>query len=163
MTAVLAQVHEVIRAANDDLDIDPALAACVQLALAGHTSRPAPMRARYIGQVSHALNHAGQVERAEGLHRALPDAPTTHPFARSRRANGLAYGCWRRGELEGAVVWARSAARHAGDAGHVRLRAMALFSSGRWPRAPCRVSEVSEKSRRRRDVFKSESRIAFSF
>ena len=26
--AVLAQVHEVIRAADDDLDLDPALAAC---------------------------------------------------------------------------------------------------------------------------------------
>ena len=35
MTAVLAQVHEVVRAADDDLDIDPALAACVQLSLAG--------------------------------------------------------------------------------------------------------------------------------
>ena len=35
MTAVLAQVHEVIRAADDDLDIDPALAACLQLSLAG--------------------------------------------------------------------------------------------------------------------------------
>jgi hypothetical protein len=35
MTAVLAQVHEVVRAADDDLDLDPALAACVQLSLAG--------------------------------------------------------------------------------------------------------------------------------
>jgi len=34
MTAVLAQVHEVVRAADDDIDIDidPALAVCVQLA-----------------------------------------------------------------------------------------------------------------------------------
>jgi hypothetical protein len=40
MTAVLAQVHEVIRAADDDLDIDPALAACLQRSLAG--PRPAP-------------------------------------------------------------------------------------------------------------------------
>ncbi len=31
MTAVLAQVHEVVRAADDDLDLDPALAACLQL------------------------------------------------------------------------------------------------------------------------------------
>ena len=31
---MLAQVHEVVRAADDGLDIDPALAACVQLALA---------------------------------------------------------------------------------------------------------------------------------
>ncbi len=89
------------------------------------------LRARYIGQVSHALNHAGEIEEAEELHRALPDAPTTHPFARSRRANGLAYGCWRRGDLEGAVGWARAAARHAGDAGHVRLRAMALLMVAR--------------------------------
>ena len=37
--AVLAQVHEVIRAADDDLDIDPALAACLQLSPA-RTSRP---------------------------------------------------------------------------------------------------------------------------
>ncbi|MBK7827360.1 transposase [Nannocystis sp.] len=40
MTAVLAQVHEVVRAADDDLDSRPALAACVQLSLAG--PRPAP-------------------------------------------------------------------------------------------------------------------------
>ncbi|MBK8260337.1 MAG: transposase [Nannocystis sp.] len=40
MMAVLAQVHEVIRAADDDLDLDPALAACVQLSLAG--PHPAP-------------------------------------------------------------------------------------------------------------------------
>jgi len=39
MTAVLAQVHEVFRAADDDLD--PALAACVQLVLAGpHLAGP---------------------------------------------------------------------------------------------------------------------------
>jgi len=35
MTAVLAQVHEVVRAADDDLDPGPALAACVQFSLAG--------------------------------------------------------------------------------------------------------------------------------
>ena len=38
MTAVLTQVHEVIRAA-DDLDIDPALAACLQ-----HLQRPGHAR-----------------------------------------------------------------------------------------------------------------------
>ena len=49
MMAVLAQVHEVIRAADDDLDTDPALAACVQLSLAGphlapgSPSAPPPM------------------------------------------------------------------------------------------------------------------------
>ena len=36
MTAVLARVHRTTGAAeNDDLDLDPALAACVQLGLAG--------------------------------------------------------------------------------------------------------------------------------
>ena len=39
MTAVLAQVHEVVRAADDGLDIDPALAACLQLSPA-RASRP---------------------------------------------------------------------------------------------------------------------------
>jgi hypothetical protein len=42
MMAVLAQVHEVVRAADDDLDLDPALAACVQRSLAGP---PTPARA----------------------------------------------------------------------------------------------------------------------
>ena len=47
MTAVLAQVHEVVRAADDDLDLDPALAACLQLSPA-RTSRPphSPRRRR---------------------------------------------------------------------------------------------------------------------
>ena len=47
MTAVLAQVHEVVRAANDDLDLDldPALAACVQLSLAGPHLAPGPQSA----------------------------------------------------------------------------------------------------------------------
>ncbi|MBZ5708762.1 hypothetical protein [Nannocystis pusilla] len=85
------------------------------------------LRARYVGQVSHALNHAGAIDQAEALHAALPDTPGTHPFARSRRANGLAYGRFRHGDLAAALDHARLAARHAGDAGHVRLRAMALL------------------------------------
>ncbi len=35
LTAVLAQVHKTVAAEDDDLDLDPALAACVQLGLAG--------------------------------------------------------------------------------------------------------------------------------
>ncbi|MEZ4398535.1 MAG: hypothetical protein R3B06_00845 [Kofleriaceae bacterium] len=85
------------------------------------------LRARHVGQVAHALNRAGQVARALELHAALPDLPTTAPFARSRRANGLAYGYHRLGDRELALAWARRAAAHAGDAGHVRLRAMALL------------------------------------
>lgn len=85
------------------------------------------LRARHVGQVSHALNHAGRIDEAEALHLALPDTIATHPFARSRRANGLAYARFRHGDLAAALVHARLAARHAGDAGHVRLRAMALL------------------------------------
>jgi len=44
MTAVLAQVHKVVAAVaeDDDLDLDPALAACVQLGLSGPHLAPPP-------------------------------------------------------------------------------------------------------------------------
>lgn len=89
------------------------------------------LRARYVGQRAHALNHRGEIEHALALHDALPDDATTHPFARSRRANGLAYGYHRRGDAERALDHARRAATYAGDAGHVRLRAMALLMISR--------------------------------
>ncbi|MFO0723800.1 MAG: hypothetical protein U1E65_08470 [Myxococcota bacterium] len=89
------------------------------------------LAARYVGQRSHALNHRGEIDRALELHLALPDTPRTHPFARSRRANGIAYGLHRRGEIEAALREARRAASYAGDAGHVRLRAMALLMISR--------------------------------
>ena len=89
------------------------------------------LRARYVGQVAHALNRAGDVARALALHLELPDGPATHPFARSRRANGVAYGHFRRGERAAALASARLAATFAGDSGHVRLRAMALLMVAR--------------------------------
>ncbi len=89
------------------------------------------LRARYVGQVGHALNRAGDVARAEAMHRALPDEPTTAPFARSRRANGIAYARFRQGDAAGALEHAWLAVRYAGDAGHVRLRAMALLMVAR--------------------------------
>jgi hypothetical protein len=64
-------------------------------------------------------------ERAEGLYRALDDEGAP-PFARCRRASGLAYSAWRLGRAEEAVALARAACEHAGDGGHLRLRAMAL-------------------------------------
>ncbi len=46
MTAVLAPVHKVLAAVDaDDLDMDPALRACVQLALAGPHLVPPPASA----------------------------------------------------------------------------------------------------------------------
>lgn len=107
------------------------------------------LRARYVGQVSHAWNHAGEIDRAEALHRELPDLAGTHPFARSRRANGIAYGRFRHGDLAAALDQARLAARYAGDAGHVRLRAMALLMVARV--AP-RTAEGAEARARARAI-----------
>jgi hypothetical protein len=89
------------------------------------------LRARHAGQLGHALHHAGEHARALALHEALPDAADTHPFARSRRANGIAFGLHRAGDRDGALGHARRAATFAGDAGHVRLRAMALLMIAR--------------------------------
>lgn len=89
------------------------------------------LRARWVGQVAHAWNHAGKLDDALALHAALPDDATTPAFARSRRANGLAYGLHRLGRRTDALAEARRAATFAGDAGHVRLRAMALLMIAR--------------------------------
>ncbi len=105
------------------------------------------LRARYIGQLSHALNHAGDIDRAEALHRELPDLPTTHPFARSRRANGIAYGRHRHHDHAAALHHANLAARHAGDAGHVRLRAMALLMVVRVAEDPRERSDALTRAR----------------
>jgi hypothetical protein len=48
------------------------------------------------------------------------------PFASFRRANGLAYCAWKLGDAGEGARLARLAAEHAGDAGLVRFRVMAL-------------------------------------
>jgi hypothetical protein len=105
------------------------------------------LRARHAGQVAYALNRAGEVDRALGLHLALPDGPEVHPFARSRRANGIAYGHFRRGELAPALASARLAAAFAGDAGHVRLRAMAFLMVARVAGASPEAAEARARAR----------------
>ncbi|MBK9035476.1 MAG: hypothetical protein IPL61_30170 [Myxococcales bacterium] len=125
----LGLAHVASRAAPADLAAE---LAAVPALLAPLTGADADcLRARHAGQVAHALNHAGRVDEALALHAALPDLPTTAPFARSRRANGLAYGHHRAGDAVGALREARRAATFAGDAGHVRLRAMALLMIAR--------------------------------
>ena len=89
------------------------------------------LRARWAGQVAFALHRAGDHAAAEARMLALPDADDTPPFARARRANGLAYSRHRLGDPAAALAYARASARHAGDAGHVRLRAMALLMIAR--------------------------------
>ena len=64
MTAVLAQVQEVVRATDDNLDLGPALAACVQLSLAGPHLGPGQGRC-----LEH--DHEFVVDHAEGVSLAL--------------------------------------------------------------------------------------------
>ncbi|MBL8784894.1 MAG: hypothetical protein JNJ59_08355 [Deltaproteobacteria bacterium] len=97
-------------------DVDGADAAC--------------LRARWAAQVAWVENRRGEFARAEAALRALADGPEVPAFARSRRENGLAYARHKQGD-PGAVEHARAAARFAGDAGHVRLRAMALLMIAR--------------------------------
>ncbi len=87
MTAVLAQVHEVVRAADDDLDIDPALAACVQLSLAGphlasgsQPAAPPPMTVSAFGMNLHAATTADGRDRKqlERICRYLLRPPFAH-------------------------------------------------------------------------------------
>jgi hypothetical protein len=85
--------------------------------------------ARWTDQRAFALNQSRAPERereAEALYAALSerDAPA---FARCRRENGLAYARMRAGDRDAAVAHAERAARAAGDAGALRLRAMALL------------------------------------
>ena len=61
---------------------------------------------------------------AEALYRRIPEEGPA--FARARRANGLAYARWKQGFREEGAALAREACRHAGDGGHMRMRAMAL-------------------------------------
>ena len=86
MTAVLAQVHEAVRAADDDLDLDPALAACVQLSLAGprlapdSPSAPPPMTLSAFGMNLHAATTADGRDRKqlERICRYLLRPPFAH-------------------------------------------------------------------------------------
>ncbi len=92
-----------------------------------------PARALRLSQArASARYQAGAVAHGNlAAHEALRDGDDVHPFARSRRANGIAYGRYRLGDRDGALLAARRAAMFAGDAGHVRLRAMALLMIAR--------------------------------
>lgn len=87
------------------------------------------LRARHIDQEAWQWNKGrrgpADERAAEALYASLPDAGVP-PFARCRRANGLAYCAWRLGRSDEAIALARAAVDHAGDGGHLRLRAMSL-------------------------------------
>lgn len=88
------------------------------------------LRARLVDQRAYPLNRGGDHAAAERLFAALPtEGP---PFALYRRASGLAYAAWKgRRDRTLAAALAREAAQHAGDGGHLRLRAMALQTLAR--------------------------------
>jgi len=96
------------------------------------TQEHACLFARWIDQRAYEHNRArmGPDKRpdpagAEALYRLIPTegAPA---FALCRRANGLAFARWKQGFPEEAADLAREACKHAGDGGHLRMRAMAL-------------------------------------
>ena len=82
--------------------------------------------ARLVDQRAYQLNRAGDHAAALALFAALPD-DDVHPFASYRRDAGRAYGEYRAGRIERALVLAQRACEHAGDGGYVRLRAMGLL------------------------------------
>src|SRR5262252_7280050 len=84
--------------------------------------------ARRIDQAAYRLLHARPAPRlaaAVQLYRSI-DARSPAPFARFRRDHGLAYCHWRLGDRVRAARHAADAVEHAGDAGLLRFRAMAL-------------------------------------
>jgi hypothetical protein len=93
------------------------------------------LRARWVDQHAYELNKSrdgrpADLAGAERLYAALPAAGVP-PFALCRRANGLAYARWKQGHPQEGAAFARAACRHAGDGGHLRMRAMALSMLGR--------------------------------
>ncbi|MEM9073488.1 MAG: hypothetical protein AAGE52_33590 [Myxococcota bacterium] len=80
-------------------------------------------RARLLDQQAYGvIRDAQDLSRARDLYAAIPE---TTAFSAFRRAHGLAYCDWKLAR-SGAAEQARLAARHAGDAGLLSFRAMAL-------------------------------------
>ena len=118
------------RTASDQ--VDPLLDRA-EVALRGGALTPADracLAARLTDQRAYALNRPRtgppDPRAALALYAALPDdAP---PFARCRKANGMAWSLRRLGRTDEARTWAERSVQDAGDAGSLRLRAMALHA-----------------------------------
>ncbi len=85
------------------------------------------LEVRVIDQRAYQLNRGGDEQARAAL--ALYDGLSrvdSHPFVSYRRDAGRAYGYYKLGQREAAVVLAEAAIAHAGDGGYVRLRAMGL-------------------------------------
>ncbi len=113
------------------------------------------LEVRWIDQRAYDLNSGlrGRPDHAaaEALYRGVP-SDGLPPFVLCRRANGLAYARFKQGDLDQAANFAREAAAHAGDGGHVRLRVMALGMLSRIePRESRACARAVEMSRRLED------------
>ncbi|MCA9567457.1 MAG: hypothetical protein KC656_06425 [Myxococcales bacterium] len=86
------------------------------------------LHARWVDQVAYRLNlprdRTPDYTAAEALYRTIDQGGP--PFARCRRHNGLGWSLHRQGRRAEALAEARASVQVAGDAGHLRLRAMAL-------------------------------------
>jgi hypothetical protein len=93
------------------------------------------LHARWIDQRGYEKNQTRDARgpdhaAAEALYRTIPEAGAPS-FALCRRAAGLAYARWKQGHRDEGAALAEQACRHAGDGGHLRLRAMSLQMLGR--------------------------------
>ncbi|MEP7120675.1 MAG: hypothetical protein ABJE95_07195 [Byssovorax sp.] len=123
---------EAFVASREDPALVPALLAEAEalLALEMPAHDRACLHARWIDQLAYERNKGRDgappdPAAAEALYRTIA-VDSSPSFARCRRANGLAYARWKQGHRDEGAAFAREACRHAGDGGHLRLRAMAL-------------------------------------
>ncbi|MCF2531798.1 hypothetical protein [Yinghuangia soli] len=104
--------------------------------------------ARWADQRAFLLIHGGPQPRlsaAARLYRSI-DVRSPAAFARFRRDHGLAYCHWRLGDRDRASRHARAAAEHAGDAGLLRFRVMALQLLARVE--PCEAERLHSRADR---------------
>lgn len=127
--AFIASREDIARVGPLLAEVDPLLA------LPMPAIERACLYARWIDQRAYERNKAREGRPpdpagAEALYRTIETAGAP-PFALSRRASGLAYARWKQGFRDEGAAFAREACRHAGDGGHLRLRAMSLSMLGR--------------------------------
>ncbi len=128
LEAILARAYVASR--RDPTRVAALLAdAPARLAAVTDPEDRACLAARLADHRAYELNRAGDHAAALACYEALPlEGP---PFARARRASGVAYAAWQQGDRARAITAADQAAAHAGDGGHVRARAMALALAAR--------------------------------
>jgi len=105
--------------------------------------------ARWADQRAYHLIHAGpvaQLRQAAQLYRSI-NPGSQAAFALFRRDHGLAYCHWKLGDHDRAIQHARAAVDHAGDAGLLRFRVLALqllahIEPGQARRLHCRAGRI---------------------